>query len=140
MEQRLDQMPDITASNPDSGDAMDEAQVSAVRDIECAMRQRRFDRVRQLARALDRLNAGEYGVCVECGGPVSLARLRALPEVETCIGCQVGLEQLANAARASGGTASLAADVFDRERSIQSIRGPLMLSPHSWSSHPRQAA
>lgn len=47
-------------------------------------------RVRQAAieEALDRIQAGTYGVCQKCGRPIAEERLEALPYVATCIGCQ----------------------------------------------------
>jgi len=37
--------------------------------------------------ALGRIEQGNYGTCVSCGGPLGLQRLRALPEARYCIGC-----------------------------------------------------
>ncbi|CAN5312131.1 TraR/DksA C4-type zinc finger protein [soil metagenome] len=37
--------------------------------------------------ALGRLESGDYGVCVVCGGGIPEARLRARPEAATCVGC-----------------------------------------------------
>jgi DnaK suppressor protein len=37
--------------------------------------------------ALSRLDAGRYGTCERCGGPVSPARLAARPAAATCITC-----------------------------------------------------
>jgi len=47
-----------------------------------------------LSAALDRLAEGEYGTCVECGEEISPARLRAMPEVQTCVRCQDRIERL----------------------------------------------
>lgn len=38
-------------------------------------------------RALARMEAGTYGICVNCGEPIAPARLRALPAAELCIRC-----------------------------------------------------
>lgn len=38
-------------------------------------------------RALDRIEAGEYGYCVECGEEISEGRLDARPEAALCIDC-----------------------------------------------------
>jgi DnaK suppressor protein len=51
--------------------------------------------VHHLSSALDRLNDDEYGVCVECADLISRARLRAMPEVQTCMRCQDDIERLA---------------------------------------------
>ena len=37
--------------------------------------------------ALGRLDAGQYGRCDSCGGPLGLQRLRAIPEARYCLGC-----------------------------------------------------
>ena len=37
--------------------------------------------------AIRRLDAGSYGVCAMCGGPIEAGRLRALPEAAECIDC-----------------------------------------------------
>ncbi|MES2171718.1 MAG: TraR/DksA C4-type zinc finger protein [Actinomycetota bacterium] len=37
--------------------------------------------------AFARLEAGTYGDCVNCGGPIEESRLLARPEAELCIDC-----------------------------------------------------
>ncbi len=41
----------------------------------------------RVRRALARLDAGTYGQCEECGGPIPAARLAAVPETPHCVGC-----------------------------------------------------
>lgn len=38
-------------------------------------------------RALDRIEAGTFGQCVDCGGPIAPARLEAIPEADRCTDC-----------------------------------------------------
>ena len=60
--------------------AFERAQVIALRD----------DAVRRIALvddALARLDAGTYGRCVGCGAAIPVARLAAVPGVETCVSC-----------------------------------------------------
>ncbi|WP_345216461.1 TraR/DksA family transcriptional regulator [Georgenia halophila] len=40
--------------------------------------------------AMERLDAGTYGVCESCGGAIGEARLRARPVARTCIECAAG--------------------------------------------------
>jgi DnaK suppressor protein len=42
--------------------------------------------------ALERLNHGKYGRCVECGESISKPRLQALPYTRHCIQCARNLE------------------------------------------------
>jgi len=44
-------------------------------------------RVVELDEALQRLDAGTYGVCEVCGEPIPPARLEARPSARTCVGC-----------------------------------------------------
>lgn len=37
--------------------------------------------------AIRRLDAGSYGFCAVCDGPIEPARLRALPEAAECVDC-----------------------------------------------------
>ena len=41
----------------------------------------------QVNEALARLEAGEYGLCESCGGPIGEARLESLPYATLCIDC-----------------------------------------------------
>jgi DnaK suppressor protein len=75
-------------------DEVDQIQASASQEIGFATRELLLERVNRLSAALDRVNEGEYGTCVECEEPISLARLDALPEVQTCVRCQDRLERL----------------------------------------------
>jgi RNA polymerase-binding transcription factor len=75
-------------------DEVDEIQANESREIGFATRELLVDRVNRLAAALERLNEGQYGICVECGEEIAPARLRVLPEVETCVRCQDRLERM----------------------------------------------
>jgi DnaK suppressor protein len=87
-------LPDTVGGNSTFADEVDQIQVSASQDIGLATRELLQERVNRLFAAMDRLSKGSYGVCVECAEPIAPARLAAVPEVETCIRCQAGLESL----------------------------------------------
>ena len=44
--------------------------------------------------AIHRIRNGRYGTCEKCDGPIPLARLKALPFTQLCIGCQRKLEEV----------------------------------------------
>ena len=52
-----------------------------------ALLQRAHDNLADLTAARDRLDAGEYGICGECGRPIDKARLAARPTTRTCVEC-----------------------------------------------------
>jgi RNA polymerase-binding transcription factor DksA len=43
--------------------------------------------IASIQRALDRIDAGTYGTCVQCGGDIAEGRLEARPEAALCIDC-----------------------------------------------------
>jgi len=53
-----------------------------------ALRDRNQQHLAEVEAALQRLDDGTYGTCVECGQPVASERLEALPGASHCIGCQ----------------------------------------------------
>jgi len=59
-----------------------------------------------LDRARDRLEAGTYAVCEECGGPIGQERLTARPAVSTCVGCAAALHAGEEARSSSRSTRS----------------------------------
>ncbi len=42
----------------------------------------------QVRRALDRIEAGTYGICESCGRSVGKARLQAFPRATLCVACK----------------------------------------------------
>ncbi len=44
-------------------------------------------RTEELEDALERLEAGTYGICESCGRPIDIERLEALPQTRLCIDC-----------------------------------------------------
>lgn len=46
------------------------------------------NQIDQIARALDRLDGGNYGWCERCGKEIPVARLAAFPSATQCVGCK----------------------------------------------------
>lgn len=63
----------------------DTSQVTAERGEAEALATRLGDSLEAVAEALERLDAGTYGSCLECGDPVDPARLEAMPATRYCI-------------------------------------------------------
>jgi RNA polymerase-binding transcription factor len=66
----------LAGEAPDRGDSS-VAQTTA--DIVSAERQRDSDELVEVLAALERIEAGTYGICMACGEPIGVERLRALP-------------------------------------------------------------
>ncbi|GHC91916.1 hypothetical protein GCM10007320_41240 [Pseudorhodoferax aquiterrae] len=69
----------------DEGDRGEQAIRTAVRHAE---KERDQQELQQIAQAQERMRSGDYGLCVDCGAPIAMERLQALPAAERCIACQ----------------------------------------------------
>ena len=76
-----------------SADEVDGLQANESREVGLATRELLMERVNRLSAALDRMSEGAYGTCLECGDAISATRLHAMPEVQTCVRCQTGIER-----------------------------------------------
>ena len=54
---------------------------------ELSVAQNARDLLDKVERAMEVLEAGSYGICVDCGGPIPVARLDALPYAVQCVEC-----------------------------------------------------
>ena len=50
-------------------------------------------RLKEVDESLDRIENGTYGVCEECGGPISIKRLEVRPVAKYCVPCLTKLEK-----------------------------------------------
>lgn len=60
--------------------------------LRLADRERRL--VTKIKHALERMQAGEYGVCESCGQAITFKRLMARPVATLCIDCKTEAEQV----------------------------------------------
>jgi DnaK suppressor protein len=84
----LEEFPGAVGDNTPLADETDVIRLNEDREMSFATRSLLVERANKLAGALERLRDGEYGLCEECGEPIAPARLRAMPEVATCVRCQ----------------------------------------------------
>ena len=91
----IEEFPGALGDNSPFADPTEEVQVHGEREVSFATRSLLVERANRLAEALDRLREGEYGTCEECGEAIAPARLKAMPEVTTCVRCQDRLERSA---------------------------------------------
>jgi DnaK suppressor protein len=81
------------AAEHDVRDFENRAQAISERDDEFAMNEHETAELVALDAALERLDAGHYGECKDCGVAIPEARLAAYPSALRCIGCQTSAEQ-----------------------------------------------
>ncbi|MFQ3561676.1 TraR/DksA family transcriptional regulator [Streptomyces gramineus] len=77
----------------DSGDGAgdDEADTGTkniTREHELALAANAREMLEQTERALEKLDAGTYGLCENCGNPIGKARMQAFPRATLCVECK----------------------------------------------------
>ena len=91
LRQRVNYLP---SDRPTGGlDETEHAEADYQEHIEVALLQMKGETLQRVREALERLDAGEYGCCAECGGEIAEGRLRALPFAVRCKGCEESHEQ-----------------------------------------------
>ena len=69
-------------------DPLDMTQQALDRDIAVQILDRESTLVRRLRSAIERIDDGSYGLCLECEEEIAPKRLKAIPWAELCISCQ----------------------------------------------------
>jgi DnaK suppressor protein len=62
--------------------------IDAVSEESFLLADRAEEVVHEIDRALARIAAGTYGRCEDCGGPIPIERLEALPATPVCVVCK----------------------------------------------------
>lgn len=71
-----------------TGDIGDEAIADLLRDTAQAEVARDINELRDITAAEQRIAAGRYGVCIDCGADIGYERLQAYPTAKRCLPCQ----------------------------------------------------
>ena len=82
--------------NSEGGDMLDSTAADVQGDIALSLIQMHADTLTRVDLALVRLDAGQYGLCTECGDEISVQRLNALPFAVRCQSCEQSREQAQN--------------------------------------------
>ncbi|MEU8823818.1 TraR/DksA C4-type zinc finger protein [Streptomyces sp. NPDC048636] len=83
----------ITGLMRDSGDGAGDDQADTgtkniTREHEMALAGNAREMLLQTERAAERLDAGTYGICENCGNPIGKARMQAFPRATLCVECK----------------------------------------------------
>ncbi len=81
-------LPESMDVNSRQGDLADQA--SGNNEVHIALKLKQTDAkiLQAIEEALYRMEKGTYGICRDCGEPISLARLEAIPWTRVCISCK----------------------------------------------------
>ena len=82
----------------------DQAQISHDEFISLRMNSLDYKQLRMVEEALDRLESGDYGICLACDEPIAEKRLAALPWARYCVKCEDEVGTAPEAGVLAGGT------------------------------------
>lgn len=77
----------------ETGDECDIASDAIDRTMLDALGQQDKDRLDMINNALSKIAQGTYGVCIDCGKDIPMARLEALPWTGLCVDCKTKAER-----------------------------------------------
>lgn len=69
----------------------DQAQISHDESVSLSLNSLDYSQLRLVDEALDRIQTGDYGICLACENPIPVKRLQALAWARYCVGCQQNL-------------------------------------------------
>lgn len=69
-------------------DPVEEGGLSVEMEISLTTASKRSEMLKQIDRTLERLREGICGICEDCGGAISVGRLRVVPFAIRCTNCQ----------------------------------------------------
>lgn len=74
-------------------DQGDQALTSTMELLSSSLQDSRVEEYNRIVRALDMIEDGTYGICVDCHEPISEKRLKSYPNATRCILCQELFEE-----------------------------------------------
>jgi len=84
---------DMTDEKTNFPDPTDRAALESDRNFELRIRDRERKLANKIREALERIDAGEFGICESCEEEIGEARLRARPVTTLCIDCKTEQER-----------------------------------------------
>ena len=74
-------------------DTGDQALSSTLEELKISLHNNELEEYNKIVRALDLIEQGTYGICIECGNPISERRLLLFPNATRCLSCQEAIEE-----------------------------------------------
>ena len=73
-------------------DPGDQAQTIVMESLHNSLHEAEYAEYQRITKALTALDAGQYGVCIDCGALISEKRLKHYPDATRCLSCQETFE------------------------------------------------
>ncbi len=93
LEKELTQMSQEQLSDGQVQDQGDQALSATMDSLHNSIQNTELDEYNRVSRALEKIENGTYGICVDCGNDISPKRLQSFPDAQRCIVCQEVFEE-----------------------------------------------
>lgn len=74
-------------------DPGDQALASTMESLRNSLQDTEIDEYHRIVKALEMIENGTYGICADCGQPISEKRLMLYPNATRCLSCQEQYEE-----------------------------------------------
>lgn len=92
LEEKLTSLSKEQLSDGQVQDPGDQALTSTMEALRMSLQDAEVDEYRRIVSALGKINEGLYGLCIDCGNPISEKRLQLFPDTTRCLACQEAFE------------------------------------------------
>ena len=92
LEEKLTSLSKEQLSDGQVQDPGDQALTSTMEALRLSLQDAEVDEYRRISSALNKINEGLYGMCIECDNPISEKRLQLFPDTTRCLTCQEAFE------------------------------------------------
>ena len=93
LEEEFSHLQGINVMDDPAQDQGDQANSAALETLQSSLQSNEFEEYKMILKALELINTGEYGICIECEQSISEKRLNSYPNATRCIACQEALEE-----------------------------------------------
>lgn len=83
-----DSLSEASGENAYRDHMADQGSATFERELDLTFEENERDALEHVKAALDRVEAGTYGVCTRCGAEIPAGRLEAMPTATMCIKCK----------------------------------------------------
>ena len=92
LEEKLTSLSKEQLSDGQVQDPGDQALTSTMEALRLSLQDAEVDEYRRISSALNKINEGLYGMCIDCDNPISEKRLQLFPDTTRCLTCQEAFE------------------------------------------------
>jgi DnaK suppressor protein len=93
LEQELTKLSQQKFSDGQVEDPGDQALASTMESLQVSLQDTERQELTRVVQALQKIEDGTYGICTDCGQPISERRLNSYPNAARCIVCQEAFEE-----------------------------------------------